>query len=152
MPFTLIHGLISYFFAVSITKDKRLWVLGFIAGVLPDLDGLPILFDLDLFYAIHHELFHEPIYGILLAIPIALILKRKFAINEKMAFTVFSIGLILHPITDVLFTNWPVKLLWPLSNEQFSFQTLINYSTILSIGLVILFILQIVFEYTKKNS
>ncbi|MFH1588529.1 MAG: metal-dependent hydrolase [Candidatus Diapherotrites archaeon] len=148
--FTLFHGLIPYFTASALTKDKRIWLITFIAGMLPDLDGLPIFFDMNLYYQIHHELFHAPIYGLILGILIALILGKYFKLNKLNSFLAFAGGFALHGLTDVLFTYWPVKLLWPLSNEQFSFpifsELIIPFSAILAVMLLI----QIYF-IAKKN-
>ena len=143
MPFTLVHGLIPYFIVCLFTKSKKLRFLAFVAGMLPDLDGLPILFDVDLYYSVHHELFHEPIYGLLLAIPVAVILAKYFNIGGKKSFLVFSGSFILHSITDVLFTNWPVKLLWPFFGKGFSCPFLMD----LNFGLAVLVYFAVVLQF-----
>ena len=142
MPFTLAHGLISYFIVCAFTKNKNYKMLAFVSGMLPDLDGIPILYDMDLYYKIHHELFHPPIYGILLAVPGAIILNKYFQMNKTKAFLVFAASFILHPITDVLFTNWPVKLLWPFSQEQYSYPIFIEYNILLVLFMLFLLIVQ----------
>lgn len=131
MPFTLIHGLISFLVVALFTKDRRLLCLAFIAGVMPDLDGIPVLFDLGLFYAIHHELLHPLIYSLLFAPPAAFIMRWLFQIPKIKSFAVFALSYALHPLADVLFTNWPVKLLWPFSSEQFSYPMFIEYNGLL---------------------
>ncbi len=151
MPFTLIHGLLSYFLVCFFTKDKRLRFLGFAAGTLPDLDGIPILFDMELFYAIHHELFHPPIYGIILAIPVALVLGHFFKMDKVKTFAVFAASFILHPLTDVLFTNWPVKLLWPFSEEQFLYPIFIEYNAHLAAIVMLLLFVQLIKFNSEKT-
>ncbi len=131
MPFTLVHGVISFFVLSFFTKDRRLWLLAFIAGMLPDIDGFPILWDMELFYAIHHELLHPLIYGIVLGIPAALLLNYFFKIDKAKSLLVFATAFMLHPVFDVFFTNWPVKLFWPLYNEQFSYPFFIDYNLLL---------------------
>lgn len=150
MPFTIFHGLIPYFLASTFTENKKLRILAFIAGMLPDLDGTPVLFDRELYYQIHHELFHAPIYGALLGIPVALILEKYFGMEKKKSFLVFAVSFALHPITDVFFTNWPVKLLWPFSQEQFSNPLFMNYNVLLAATLSTLLLVQIVFYMKKK--
>ena len=150
MPLTPFHGLIPYFLATIFTKEKRYWLVAFIGGVLPDLDGIPILFDLNLFYLIHHELFHQPIYGIILAIPVVFIAAKYFKMDKLKTAVLFAGGFALHGLTDVLFTNWPVKLLWPFSSEQFSSPMFIEYNFLLAASLTLLLILQF-YRIWKKN-
>ena len=125
--------------------------MGFAAGMLPDLDGIPLLFDLALYYRVHHELFHPPIYGIILALPAALILGKYFKMNRFHTFLVFSASFILHPLADVLFTNWPVKLLWPFSSEQFIYPVFIGYNLHLAAFAMALLLLQIMFFVSEKQ-
>ncbi len=128
MPLTLVHGVISFFALSFFTKDRRLWLLAFVAGMLPDLDGLPLLWDIDLFYALHHELLHPLIYGIILGIPLALLLNHFLKIGRIRAFAIFAAAYMLHPLGDVLFTNWPVRLLWPFISQEFSYPVFINHN------------------------
>ena len=122
-----------------LTRDKRLWALAFVAGMLPDLDGIPILFDMDLYYAIHHELFHPPIYGILLGIIAAFALYRFFRMPKLPTFFAVAAGFILHPVFDIFFTNWGVKMLWPFSDEKHLFSYFIgyNWALVLAIPLMV---------------
>lgn len=152
MPFTLVHGLVSYFVVCFFTKDKKLRALGFAAGMLPDLDGVPVLFDLELFYRVHHELFHPPIYGILLAVPAAMILGRFFEVNPLKSFAVFAFSFALHPVTDVLFTDWPVRLLWPFSQEEFIYPVFVQYNFVLAFAVLAGLLAQIILYAGKKGS
>ena len=152
MPFTLIHGLIPYFMVLPFTKSKKLRLLAFVAGMLPDLDGIPLLFDMNLYYQLHHELFHAPIYGLLLAIPIAILLSKYFGMNRNKAAIVFAAAFISHPLTDVLFTNWPVKLLWPISSQQFSYSIFINYNWLLATAITIALIIHLALSKLQKTS
>jgi len=137
LPFTLIHGLIAFLIVALFTKDKRLLALAFWAGMMPDLDGLPILFNLDLYYAIHHELLHPLIYGVIFGVLFAFFLKRAAKMDFGKSFVVFASSYMLHPLTDVIFTNWPVKLFWPLSQEQHSWPILIEQSA--ALALIVIF-------------
>jgi len=92
--------------------------------MMPDLDGLPILFDAKLYYAIHHELLHPLIYALLLGVLLAFLLKRLAQMDFGKTFAVFAAGYALHPLAGVVFTNWPVRLFWPLSQEQYSWPIL----------------------------
>ena len=110
MPFTLTHGIIPYALASIFTKNKILRWIALLGGIFPDLDGLPILFNKELFYQIHHELLHAPILGFVLAIPIAILVRKFYGIKMWKTYIAFSLGFAIHSITDVLFTTWYVSL------------------------------------------
>ena len=150
MAFTLIHGLISFLIVSRFTKNKGLRKLAFIAGMLPDLDGIPLLFDLSLYYQIHHEWFHQPIYGIILGIPIALILNKYFKLDKTKVFLVFAFSFIFHSITDLVTTSWPVKMFWPFSQEMHAFPFLEESS--LWIYLIVFVLVGIQFYFERKSS
>ncbi|HIH10070.1 MAG TPA: hypothetical protein HA254_05385 [Candidatus Diapherotrites archaeon] len=120
MPFTLFHGLLAFFIVAAFTSDNRLKILALAAGLLPDLDGIAILSDYNLFMALHHELLHPPVYGIIFAAIAAFALHRIAIMDWKQSFAVFAFAYMLHPVTDVILTDWPVKLLWPLSSTQYA--------------------------------
>lgn len=143
MPFTLFHGLIPYFIASFFTKNKKYWLLAFAGGIMPDLDGIPILFDLDLYYKIHHEFFHPPIFGVALALPAAFFSNRFLGLKKFSSAIAFALGFVLHSITDVLFTDWPVKLLWPLSSQQFSYPIFVKYNFGLAFFLAAIFFIHL---------
>jgi len=152
MPFTIVHGLISYFAVCKLTKDGRLRALAFVAGMLPDLDGIPLLFDMNLYRVLHRELFHQPIYGLILGIPIALIFGKYYGMDRKKTFAVFSGSFILHSVTDVLFTDWPVKLLWPFSQQQFVIPVFYDYNWLLALGLAAILVGQRMLRVTSSHA
>lgn len=137
MPNTITHGIIPYALASLFTKNKILRWIAFIGGVFPDLDGIPILFDSNLYYQIHHELLHPPIIGFAIALPVALIINRLYGIKVWKSYLAFSLAYTFHAVTDVFFTNWYVKLFWPFSQEKFSYPIFINFNFILAIGIAI---------------
>jgi len=127
MAFTFVHGLIAFLIVYYLTKNQKLALVALIAGMLPDLDAIPILWDINLYYEIHHEWFHAPVYGILIGIPAALLAEKYFKMDKIKTFAVFAFSFIFHGITDVFTTAWPVKLLWPFSQEKFVFPVLNQY-------------------------
>lgn len=151
MPFTLVHGLVAYFIVLPFTKSRKLRLLAFAAGMLPDLDGVPLLFDMNLYYQLHHELLHAPIYGVLLAIPVALLLSKYFGMSRNKTALVFASAFMAHSITDVFFTNWPVKILWPISAQQFSYPIFISYNWFLALAVVIALITQFILSKLPQN-
>jgi len=131
MPFTIFHGLASFSLARLFTRDKRLLLLAFVGGLAPDLDGLGLLFSQDWYYQFHHELLHPPIMGILLGVFAAIACRKLFNLHKTktiFAFAAFTGGFLLHLLVDLFFTNWPIKLLWPLSQTQYSFASLVQYN------------------------
>jgi hypothetical protein len=62
------HLLIAWLIANAFPLDLRARRLCLIAGVIPDIDGIPILFDDDLFQAVHHTFGHTLLFGILLSL------------------------------------------------------------------------------------
>jgi len=150
MAFTLIHELISFLIVSRFTKNEKLRGLAFIAGMLPDLDGLPLLFDLSLYYQIHHELFHAPIYGIIFGIIFALILNKYLKMDKLKTFLVFGFSFIFHSVIDLFTTSWPVKMLWPFSSEQFAFAFLEEFN--LWIYLIVFALVGMQFYFEKNKS
>ncbi|MEK6958560.1 MAG: metal-dependent hydrolase [archaeon] len=152
MSFTLIHAIAGYLFASAISKNQKIRWIGFLAGALPDLDGIFIFFNQDLYYALHHELFHPPIYGIALGLIIAFIAWKFFKLDKKQVFVAFAGGFIFHSIIDILFTAWPVKLLWPLSAQEFSYPIFANYIGNAALAIVLAAPFAILLElYVKKK-
>ena len=121
MSLTLVHALLPYCIVSLFTKDRKLRLLALVAGAFPDLDGLPIFWDRQLFLDVHREILHMPILGLVFSIPLAFVLEKYYKIAKWKTITVFTGAFVLHSITDVFFTDWPIKLLWPLSMENFSF-------------------------------
>lgn len=120
MPNTMSHRVIPYVLASIFTKNKIIRWIALAGDMFLDLDGIPIFFNTNLYYQIHHELLHAPIIGFVIALPVALIVKRLYGIKFWKSYLAFSLAYTLHSIIDVFFTNWYVKLLWPFSGEKFS--------------------------------
>jgi hypothetical protein len=119
MPFTLIHGLIGYLSAVPFTKNPRIRLLAFGAGMLADLDGLPLLFDHALYLSTHHELFHSPIWGLLFGLLIVTTVYAYYTYRKKTlpywkSLGLFFMAFTLHPLTDALSSDWPMNFLAPI--------------------------------------
>ena len=131
MPFTLFHGIIGYLSAIPFTKDPKIRFLAFAAGILPDLDGLPVLYNNELYHQIHHAWFHPPIYGIffgLLFVTLAFLYYKKYNLPFQYlkTFGIFFLAFSLHPLTDIISSNWAINIFYP-------FGTLYLSTTILGI-------------------
>jgi hypothetical protein len=107
-PFT--HGLLAWIVSVPFLKninDRRLVI---VTGVISDIDGFFILFDNDLFLSYHHTFAHSLIFGSIFCTVIGLFAKEK----RKVVLVGFGIFL-LHLMSDIIGSNWPVYFLYPVS-------------------------------------
>lgn len=134
----LAHFLIAYVAAALLTKDIRLRRIAVIGGILPDLDGIFLLFDIGAYYRYHHALLHPPVAGVMLALALAAALAfyRKGAF--KSAFAFFMLGFALHGAADVLGTNWPVNLLAPFGTLDVSVGALLPYGALALLNALVL--------------
>jgi len=87
------------------------------AGLLPDLDGLGILFGWR-FYQRHHRVLG---HGLPLTLTgpalLALLGVALFGAEFWSLWIWCQVALLGHLLTDVLFYRWPVQLLWPISSR-----------------------------------
>jgi len=90
-------------------RDRRFVVL---LGVIPDIDGVFILFDMDLFREYHHTFGHSLLFGLPLLLGMLVFAKKKmkFAIAG-------ALGFIMHLAADVVGSNWAITPLYPLSER-----------------------------------
>ena len=127
----LTHLLIGWSTASCFKIDRKGRLLATIAGVIPDIDGLGLVYDLwlngdakTLFYwsAYHHTLGHNIGFGLLLTIGAFLIAGRRW--REPLAVVMCFH---LHLLGDILGSRgpdgdpWPIPYLLPFSDAwQFS--------------------------------
>ena len=121
-----VHFLISYLISSLLTKNALLRRLAAIGGVIPDLDGIFILFDHDLYARYHHILFHPLMGGMLLGtftVAVFWIYEKGRNIQNPgfgKYFIFFFVGLLLHDFADIIGTDWQIPLLYPASSMEFS--------------------------------
>jgi membrane-bound metal-dependent hydrolase YbcI (DUF457 family) len=117
MSFTFTHGIIGWMIGGAIGKSRKSQILGLMAGMLPDLDGLLIFINYPLHVAIHRYLFHSVIYAAGLALLGGMILKKQ--IEPKLAATIIFLSFTAHLITDALTTTKGVALIAPISYDLY---------------------------------
>jgi membrane-bound metal-dependent hydrolase YbcI (DUF457 family) len=120
------HGALAWLLALIILKnvnDRRMVV---IAGVLPDIDGIFVLFNEELFQEYHHTFGHYLVFGILLSITVGLMGNDK-----KKVFIAFG-AFLLHLIADII-GAWSVQPFYPVYNQSFSADMIISFDIIQSI-------------------
>jgi hypothetical protein len=132
----LTHFFLAYIAAVLATDDVRHRRLVCILGVVPDLDGVPVLFDTSLYLAYHHVALHSLPAGIAISAALAHLFSRyhnrwRWAegasrFSMKSAFRFAFLGFAVHVLGDIVGTNWPVYLLHPFSELGVSASPLLS--------------------------
>jgi hypothetical protein len=121
----LIHLVTAWVIAIifsSKLKDRRIIVL---CGIIPDIDGVFILFSTELFIRYHHGFGHSYIFGI----PLILIL--SYFSSEKLKTILFSIiSFSSHLILDIIGTDWAINPLYPFFYHDLKISHLISTQTI----------------------
>jgi hypothetical protein len=153
----LIHLLLAFLIAYALTKNWKYRLLAAFGGIIPDIDGIHILFDLDTYYAIHHVIAHPPFAGFLLGIAVVAVFPfvnkhiietvifpkkssnafiktyRKEPFKVIPAYAFFMVGFFIHNIADIIGTNWPINLLYPFGVFNASIHPLVSNEVIYSI-------------------
>ena len=107
----VLHGMLAWLLAIALSKsvaDRRLIV---IAGVVPDIDGIFILFDQTAYYTYHHTFGHSFVFGIMVALVASALSSDKIKIGIA-AICAFSV----HLLSDIVGSNWAIKPLYPVSD------------------------------------
>lgn len=151
MPFTLIHGFIGYLAIALFTKDRKLRWLGLLGGLVPDIDAIPFIYSIDLYLQIHKTL-HPVVFGLAFGIVLAFASERFFRVNRIWAGAAFMAGFFLHLAADLIFTDWPIKLFWPFSQESFIYPFLSSYQIELNMLVTALLLVFILHERRGKNT
>ena len=69
-------------------------------------------------------------------------LEYLFKMKKLHVFSVTAFSFSLHAIADVFFTNWYVKLLWPISSIKFTYPVLMSYNLHLALVVYALAVMQ----------
>jgi membrane-bound metal-dependent hydrolase YbcI (DUF457 family) len=115
------HIAFSYLLAQLGTQDQYgLWGTGLLilAGCLPDLDGLAIVFGWR-FYEKYHRIVGHGL-PVTLGGPLLLTAVASFGFGLGPFWPLWlwvQLSLLAHLAIDVLFYDWPVQLLWPVSRR-----------------------------------
>ena len=146
------QGTVGAAFAQSSANKKniiRIGIIGFLAGLAPDLDVLirssndPILF-LEYHRQFSHSLFFIPFGSLIVALLIFPFLKGSMGF--KTAYVASFLGYATHGLLDAC-TSYGTQLFWPFSNERVTWNNISIVDPIFTIPVVILVALAI----TKKK-
>jgi hypothetical protein len=109
----IVHAELSWLAAWRL-QHRRDRILVVIAGVAPDLDGLPVLVSHAAYEEYHHVLFHS-IFGALLTAIMCGAAARSRWVTAAFAFGAFH----LHLLCDLAGSGveWPFAYFWPVSHR-----------------------------------
>jgi len=146
------QGTVGAAFAQSSANKKnilRIGIIGFLAGLAPDLDVLirssndPILF-LEYHRQFTHSLFFIPFGSLIIALLIFPLVKDSMSF--KTVYVASFLGYATHGLLDAC-TSYGTQLFWPFSNERVTWNNISIVDPIFTIPVVILVALAI----TKKK-
>tara|TARA_Y100001970_G_scaffold138300_1_gene170210 strand:+ start:3217 stop:4224 length:1008 start_codon:yes stop_codon:yes gene_type:complete len=137
------QGTVGAAFAQSTANKKnilRIGIIGFLAGLAPDLDVLirssndPILF-LEYHRQFSHSLFFIPFGSLIVALLIFPLVKGSMSF--KTAYVASFLGYATHGLLDAC-TSYGTQLFWPFSNERVTWNNISIVDPVFTIPIVIL--------------
>ena len=146
------QGTVGAAFAQSTANKEnilRIGIIGFLAGLAPDLDVLirssndPILF-LEYHRQFSHSLFFIPFGSLIVALLIFLV--GKGSMGFKTVYVASFLGYATHGLLDAC-TSYGTQLFWPFSNERVTWNNISIVDPIFTIPVIILVAIAI----TKKK-
>ena len=149
----LSQGAVGAAFAQSSANKKNIFkigVIGFLAGLAPDLDILiksstdPILF-LEYHRQFTHSLFFIPFGSLIVALMLFPFVKSSMSI--KTVYYSSLLGYATHGLLDAC-TSYGTQLFWPFSNERVTWNNISIVDPLFTIPVVILVVIAI---KTKKK-
>ena len=149
----LSQGAVGAAFAQSSANKKNIFkigVIGFLAGLAPDLDILiksstdPILF-LEYHRQFTHSLFFIPFGSLIVALMLFPFVKSSMSV--KTVYYASLLGYATHGLLDAC-TSYGTQLFWPFSNERVTWNNISIVDPLFTIPVVILVVIAI---KTKKK-
>jgi len=141
----LSQGAIGACLSQSLSSKKNLLtigIIGFLAGMSPDLDVLiksdqdPLLF-LEFHRQFTHSLVFIPIGGLIFASVFYSLFKRRISLSFKQVWFYASVGYGTHGILDS-FTSYGTQLLWPFNNDRISWNNISIIDPLFTIPIIVL--------------
>ncbi|MDA7946718.1 MAG: metal-dependent hydrolase [Hyphomicrobiaceae bacterium] len=120
-------------------------LLGFAAGMAADVDVFirsdtdPLLF-LEYHRQFTHSLIFIPLGGLLCALVLHVTLGRRWRLTFARTFLFCTLGYATHPLLDT-FTSYGTILLWPFSDERFSWNIISIVDPLFTVPILALVIL-----------
>jgi len=122
------HACIGYLTTTVILRrenpNQTVLLAGILSGMLPDADVLFLFWNKQDFIKYHRTFSHSLVYCLIAAVLLQIILYSSYS---KRTFSAFFASGISHLIIDAFmdsYNPYGIALLWPFSNQLFSFQEL----------------------------
>jgi membrane-bound metal-dependent hydrolase YbcI (DUF457 family) len=112
------HAGIGWVLAEAGRGDRRFRQVVFLSALLPDLDGLSLLFGLGAYGTYHERITHSIPFAILVS-AIGAFLCRRYRLRA-VVFT--QLAFLSHLVGDYFLTGWPMALWFPFSQVEVLFQ------------------------------
>ena len=109
------HLLIAWMIANVFDIDIRTRRFCLVAGLIPDIDGFPILYSEELYWTYHHTFAHTLIFGVIVAVVFTFFLEKK-----KLGLSIIMLCFAAHLAADIIGTNWGVPVFAPFLATSFS--------------------------------
>lgn len=121
-----------------------------LAAVLPDFDGLGIIFSQEAYWKFHHLLGHNLLFSIVTAGVFCCFSSHK----AKMLCLSFALSQ-LHMVMDLFGSGelWTISYLWPFSHQEFSVScgwALYSWQNILA-GIVLIAWMLLIMKYQRRT-
>ena len=120
-------------------------LLGFLAGMAPDLDILirspsdPLLF-LEYHRQFTHALVFIPIGGLICGLLLHALLGRRLGLSRQQSWLFCTLGYATHALLDAC-TTYGTQLLWPFSNARFAWNSISIIDPLFTLPLLVLVLL-----------
>ena len=147
--FLFVHIAFSWIIAHSLLENKKDRILVVIAAMIVDIDALSIIGGWDLYLAYHRALSHSIFFGIFLFLIVFLLSK-----NRKLTSISAIIVLPGHIALDLISSNIPIRMFYPLSDYGISTAAIISdiriYGVINVVGFLLSITLLFLIAYKKE--
>jgi membrane-bound metal-dependent hydrolase YbcI (DUF457 family) len=108
------HAGIGWILAEAGRGDRRLRQVVFLSSLLPDVDGLSLLFGLAAYGTYHDRITHSIPFSILVSV-IGAALCRRFRFR---AVVLTQIAFFSHVLGDYFLSGWPIALWFPFNRAE----------------------------------
>ena len=144
----LTQGIVGAAAAQSLKKKNNIIIitlLGFLAGLAPDIDIFirskddPLLF-LEYHRHFTHSLIFIPVGGLICSIVFYFVFSRHYQLTFAITYLYSTLGYATHGIIDSL-TTYGTQLLWPFADTRIAFNTISVIDPLFTVPIVLLVIL-----------
>ena len=144
----LTQGIVGAAAAQSLSKKNNIIIitlLGFLAGLAPDIDIFirsnddPLLF-LEYHRHFTHSLLFIPLGGLICSVVFYFIFTRRYQLTFGITYLYSTLGYATHGIIDSL-TTYGTQLLWPFVDTRIAFNTISVIDPLFTLPIVFLVIL-----------